>query len=94
MVSVAMAAAGPFGMERMTVRPSNASIESSTKPDFVQRVGMDAHLVSVRLRLLARTEAPRGGAPVFVTFDANRPRLDLFNQAALPCPCPLPRMPR
>ena len=64
------------------VRPLNAASVCSTKPAFVQRVGMDRHLhVHLVGHRQAIVDRGRRGAPVFVQLQADRAGADLFDQA-------------
>ena len=56
------------------MRPLNAAIDVSTKPGFVQRVGMDRDLRigARRRRVSAAIDRGRRGAPVLVQLEADR----------------------
>ena len=59
------------------VRPLNAAIVSSTKPEFVQRVGVDHHLHVEEVGYAERAVDRGGrGAPVLVQLQARRAGAD------------------
>ena len=63
------------------VRPLNALIVSSTKPEFVERVGMDHHLhVVIVGDAEAAIDRRRRRAPVLVQFERAGAGLDLLDQ--------------
>ncbi len=73
-----VAAAGAFGVVGMDAAPLERGQGVFHKAGFVQGVGVDRHLhvVFVRHRQ-AVVDAGRGGAPVFMQFQANGAGLDL-----------------
>ncbi len=63
------------------VRPLNALMVSSTKPELVERVGVDHHLdVVIVSHRQAAVDRGRRGAPVLVQLQGAGARLDLLLQ--------------
>ena len=90
MMSGAWPPPDPSVWNEWTARPSNASIESSTKPDSFERVGVDADLYVHLVRDGERgAKHRRRGAPVLVALQADRAGLDLLDQSGFAMPVPL-----
>ena len=81
MMSGAWPPPAPSVWKAWMVRPLNALIVSSTKPEFVQRIGMDHHLhVVVVGDGKAAVDRGRRRAPVLVQFERAGAGLHLLDE--------------